>query len=209
MKIYQIVSEDENLIERPVGRFKRAGQAVGRFFGSDVASGQEDISDEANNLKKQLSQWMGRSGIKKGQLTFDDLETFLNRVGYGGLAADELEKAKSQKTFGQRVKDKAKAVGAGAKAGVDAAKTAYQQASQESITEQESEFLSNAVIDRILLAVVQKASRQGGGEFQKGKFASSPKGKRARIPTDVTKILSKLPKDEQEKIVQAITKTAG
>jgi hypothetical protein len=213
MKIHQIISEDQDLEEAPVGMLKRAAQAGARYFGSDTASGAEDVSDEANKLKKQLAQWMGRSGISKGTLTFDDLEKFLGMSGYGGLAADELEKAKSQKTLGQKAGSKLKAVGAGikgaAQGAVKGAVDGARAASQESMYEQEAEVLDNKVIDRILLAVVQKAARQGGGGVERGKYASSPKAKKARIPRDVTKILSKLPKDEQEKVIQAITKKAG
>lgn len=210
MKVTQIISEDESLDEAPVGMLKRGSQAVRRFFGSDEAEGEEDISDEANRLKKELSRWMGRSRIRSGQLTFDDLENFLNTAGYGGLAAAELEKAKSQKTLGQKVKSKVRATGAGAKAGVGAAKAAFKQASQESIVEQETEFLSNTVVDRILLAVVSQAAKSSTKGITKGKFAANKTAtKKPKLPADVVKIISSLPKDQQQKLIAAITKTAG
>jgi hypothetical protein len=216
MKIHQIISEDRDLEEAPVGMFKRAAQAGARYFGSDTASGAEDVSDEANKLKKQLSQWMGRSGIKAGTLTFDDLEKFLGMAGYGGLAAAELEKAKSQKTLGQRAGAKLKAIGGGikgaAQGAVSGAVAGARAANQESMFEQEAEVLDNKVVDRILLAVVQKAARQGGGGVERGKFATGAASKGAtkpKLPADVVKIISGLPKDQQQALISAFTKKAG
>lgn len=204
MKIYQLVAEDQDLDEAPVGKLQRAGQAIGRFFGSDHASGQEDISDEANELKKNLSRWMGRSGIKKGQLTLDDLETFLDQVGYGGLAASVIDQARNHKSLGQRVKDKAKAVGAGARAGVDAARTAYRQASQESINENETDFLDNKLVDRILLAVVKKAAKTGSKDFKKGKFAQDSKSSDSKGSNKVDDILKSLSDEEKSQLAAAL-----
>jgi len=188
MKIHQIISENRDLEEAPVGMFQKAGQSIGRYLGFDSAAGAEEVSNEANQLKKQLSRWMGRQGIKSGTLTFDDLEEFLGMVGYGGLAAAELEKAKSQKSLGQKAGAKLKAVGAGVKGAaqgaVAGARSGYQSVSQESINEN-SEALSNAVVDRILLAVVQKASRKGS-DVKKGKFVK-PTKPAADLNTDAQK----------------------
>lgn len=233
MKVHQIVSENSEIEEAPVGMFKKGAQALGRYLGSKTAAGAEEVSDEANELKKELSRWMGQAGIKSGTLTVDQLEKFLAKAGYGGMAAGELEKlrtAKQQKSdarqkkiqnFGQRVG----AGIAGAKAGMQAAKSTYaQRAPQESVFEEAGAPLNNAEVDKVLLAVVKQAALNQGGGAKRGKFAAPPadkaaagapsgnaaaKKKKPRIPSELVSIISKLPPEEQQKIMQALTKKAG
>lgn len=188
MKVYQIVNEDIQVDEAPVGMFKRGAQSLGRYLGSKSAAGAEEASIEANELKNELSKWMGSAGIQKGTLTVDQLEKFLDRKGYGGIAANELtslRQASQQKSdarnkkiqnFGQRV---GAGIGA-AKAGIGAAKSTYaQRAPQESIVEQESAPISNAEVDRLLLAVVKKAAQNQAGSGKKGKYAAGSPAKAA------------------------------
>jgi hypothetical protein len=186
MKVYQIISENNEIDEAPVGMFRRAGQSIMRYLGSKHAAGAEEVSDEANNLKKELSVWMGRSNIKKGQLTLDDLEKFLNMKGYSGIAGSELEKmrqdqakrsADRQEKF-RRAGQTVGALGQAARAGFKAAGDTYAQKrpqprATESIFEQEAIPLTNQEVDKLLLTVVQKAARDSSFNIQKGKFAGS------------------------------------
>lgn len=183
MKIYQIVNEDIRVDEAPVGMFKRGAQSLGRYLGSKSAAGAEEASIEANQLKNELSKWMGSAGIKKGTLTVDQLEKFLDRKGYGGIATGELaamRQASQQKSDARnkKIQNVGQRVGAGisaAKAGIGAARSTYaQRAPQESIVEQESAPISNAEVDRLLLSVVKKAAQNQAGSGKKGKYASAP-----------------------------------
>jgi hypothetical protein len=233
MKVHQIISENPEIDEAPVGMFKKGAQALGRYLGSKTAAGAEEVSDEANGLKKELARWMGQAGIKSGTLTVDQLEKFLAKAGYSGMAAAELEKLRTAKqqssdarqkkiqNFGQRVG----AGIAGAKAGVAAARSTYaQRAPQESVFEEAGAPLNNSEVDKVLLAVVKQAALNQGGA-KRGKFAADPapaktapgagtgapseKKKKPKIPADVVSIISKLSPEEQQKIMQAITKKVG
>jgi hypothetical protein len=90
MKIHQIVSEDKNIIERPVGRLRRAGQAVGAKLGSKSSQAKLSVTDDANQMKKDLKVWMAGSKIKKGQLTLDDFKSFLTQKGLPTDSVDQL-----------------------------------------------------------------------------------------------------------------------
>lgn len=224
MKVYQIVNEDIQVDEAPVGMFKRGAQSLGRYLGSKSAAGAEEASIEANELKNELSKWMGSAGIQKGTLTVDQLEKFLDRKGYGGIAANELtslRQASQQKSdarnkkiqnFGQRV---GAGIGA-AKAGIGAAKSTYaQRAPQESIVEQESAPISNAEVDRLLLAVVKKAAQNQAGSGKKGKYAAgspaapatgSPAAPAAepKVSSKVLDLVSKLTPAEKSQLASLI-----
>jgi hypothetical protein len=116
----------------------------------------------------------------------------------------------------QKAGAKLKAVGAGikgaAQGAVSGAVAGARAANQESMYEQEAEVLDNKVVDRILLAVVQKAARQGGSGVERGKFATGAASKgstKPKLPADVVKIISSLPKDQQQALISAFTKKAG
>lgn len=227
MKVHQVISETNDLDEAPMGFLKKAGTAAMRYLGSQTAAGAEKTGDEANALKKQLKQHMGAIGIPKGQLTVDQLEDFLNKAGYGGMAAAELEKlraAKQQKSDAraQKIQRFGQKVGAGisaAKAGMQAAKSTYAQRSpQESMFEaDQSAPLTNAEVDAVLMAVVKQAYAKNA-PVKKGKFAApsaepskdkTAKKAKPKIPADIVSIMQKLSPEDQQKLMQAITKKAG
>jgi len=218
MKIHQIISEDRDLDEAPVGKIARAGQAIGRYFGSAAASGAEDVSDEANNLKKQLSKWMGGASIAPKTLTIDQLEQFLQKAGYGGMAAKELQalRANRKPSLGQRAKAGIKA--AGAAAGTAAGKVGqtiknvsgvvpHSQINQ-GMYEQADQPLTNKEVDKVLLSVVRQSYAKAGKDIKVGKYANQGTEK-PKLPADVVSIISKLPKDQQQKLIAAFTKRAG
>ena len=102
MKVYEIVVEDKNLSEKPVGMVKRGLQKIGAYIGSGAAAASDAVSAEANKMAKELKAWMSGSGLK--QITIDDLENFLDQKGYGGVAEKAIAdaKKKSQKKRGGR-----------------------------------------------------------------------------------------------------------
>jgi hypothetical protein len=217
MKISDIVCEHSDLEEAPVGFLRRKGQTLGRYLGSQSAAGAEAVSTEANDLKRQLKKYMGGAGIKTGQLTIDQLETFLNQAGYGGIAAGELTKmrqaqqqksdARSQKIqkFGQRVGAGISAIGAGAKA---MGSEYRRRAPQESMYEQETAPLTNAEVDKILLSVVKSAYARGP-EVKRGRFGKSVPAAKTKdaMSANVQQILQSLSADEKNQLKAALAGT--
>lgn len=88
MKINQIISENENLTEEPVGRLKRAGHKIGSKLGSRGSQAKLDVANDANEIKKNLKAWMDGSGIGEGQLSVDKFKRFLDQVG---LPTDKID----------------------------------------------------------------------------------------------------------------------
>lgn len=188
MKIHDIISESADMNEAPAGWLKQKARGLGAKLGSAKAATTLSVGDEANALKKELAAWMAGGGIKKGQLTLADLENYLNLKGYGGLAKAELtqlrkgardaEAAKAAKSAARSAKMQAVGYRAGQMAG--AAGSAIQGAASKvagaagaaGISEAPALAnapLSNQEIDKVLMAVVQKAYRTGA-DFEKGKF---------------------------------------
>ena len=110
MKVYEIVVEDKNLSEKPVGMVKRGLQKIGAYIGSGAAAASDAVSAEANKMAKELKAWMSGSGLK--QITIDDLENFLDQKGYGGVAEKAIADAKKKSSDTQNAIGKAgKALG--------------------------------------------------------------------------------------------------
>ena len=81
MKVFEIINEDDNVNEKPMGMLKRAGLGVMSKLGSKSAQAKLDVGQDANQTKKDLSVWMAGSGIKKGTLQPDQLKGFLRQKG--------------------------------------------------------------------------------------------------------------------------------
>lgn len=222
MKVYQIVSESSEVKEAPMGALSGAFKKTKRYFGSQSAAGELDVGNEANDLKKKLQRFMGGAGIKKGTLTVDQLEDFLNKAGYGGIASSELDKVRQQSAARlKKIQSVGQKVGAGisaAKAGFNAAKDTYKQrAPSESVNEAEGAALSNSDIDKILIGVV-KQSYAKNAEVKKGKFANksapasaspAPSATPDKLPADVVQMLNKLSPEQKKAVAAALGTTAG
>lgn len=108
MNVYEIITENKNLNEKPVGMVKRGLQKIGAYIGSGAAAASDAVAAEANKMAKELKAWMSGSGLKK--LTIDDLENFLDQKGYGGVAEKAIASAKKKSN------DTASAIGKASKA---------------------------------------------------------------------------------------------
>jgi hypothetical protein len=93
MKIKQIIDENAELIERPIGRLARTGYKIGSKLGFQTSKAKLAVADDANEIKKNLQAWMAGSGIKKGELLVKNLKSFLNQVG---LPTDQVDNLLSQ-----------------------------------------------------------------------------------------------------------------
>ncbi len=190
MKISDIISESTDLDEAPAGWLRQKARGLGARLGSKTAATTKATGDEANELKRELKAWMAGSQIAKGQLTVDDLETYLKQKGYGGLAKAELdqlrksERAKAQAQAAKSAARSAKMQAVGYKAGqmAGAAGRAIKNASgvvphgnvSEARRNPTTAPLTNAEIDKVLMAVVAKAYKTGSN-FEKGRFAQPDK----------------------------------
>jgi hypothetical protein len=90
MKIHQIVSEDRDIEEAPPGRLSRTFTNVGAKLGMKGSQAKKSVTDDANQMKKDLKVWMAGSKIKGGQLTLDDFKNFLNQKGLPTDSVDQL-----------------------------------------------------------------------------------------------------------------------
>lgn len=190
MKIYDIISESNDLDEAPASWVGQKLRGLGAKMGSKTSATTKATGDEANELKRELKAWMAGSRIGKGQLTADDLETYLDQKGYGGLAADALAmvrkkdtdaaSAAAAKAAARSAKMQAVGYAAGQAAGTvgRAAGRAGQAiknmsgvvpAGQVSEAAPADVPLTNPEIDKVLMAVVAKAYKTGAG-FEKGRF---------------------------------------
>ncbi len=188
MKIHDIITESKDLNEAPAGWLKQKARGMAAKMGSGKAATTLSVGDEANALKKELAAWMAGGGIKKGQLTLADLENYLNIKGYGGLAKAELTQlrkgardaaaasaAKSaaiqakMQAVGYRAGQAAGAVGGAVQSAASKLAGAAGAAGISEAAPGANAPLSNQEIDKVLLAVVQKAYRTGA-DFDKGKF---------------------------------------
>jgi hypothetical protein len=95
MKIHQIISEDRDLDEAPMG----IGSKIGNKIASKIpglrgaARARLDVGNDANAMKSDLANWMAGSGIKKGQLSVQDFKNFLTQKG---LPTDKVDPMFSQ-----------------------------------------------------------------------------------------------------------------
>jgi hypothetical protein len=93
MKIHQIVSEDRDLDEAPMGMLSRVGQKIKSKIPGEIGSraqGALAAGDDANAMKKDLARWMGQAGIKKGQLSVTDFKSFLTQKGLPDNQVDSV-----------------------------------------------------------------------------------------------------------------------
>lgn len=100
MKVYDVISESVEVDEAPMGWMNKLGTKIKSKVPGEIgrrAAGGLESGNEANNVKKELAGYMGRARIGKGQLTMQQLMTFMNQKGYG----DNLKAiAKSVRTPG-------------------------------------------------------------------------------------------------------------
>jgi len=86
MKVYDVISESREVDEAPMGWMNKLGNKIKSKIPGEIggrAAGSLEAGSEANAVKKELATYMGRSGIGKGQLTMQQLTTFMTQKGYG------------------------------------------------------------------------------------------------------------------------------
>lgn len=81
MNVYDIIAENNDLNEAPMGMMKRAGLGIASKLGNKSARVKLDVGKDTNSMKKDLITWMAGSGIKKGTLSPDDFKNFLGQKG--------------------------------------------------------------------------------------------------------------------------------
>lgn len=85
MKLSEIISESDNILERPMGIIKKAGLGIASKFSSKSA-GKLASGSEANELRKDYDFYLGSS---KQQATADSLLKFLGQEGHPTDAAQK------------------------------------------------------------------------------------------------------------------------
>jgi hypothetical protein len=88
MKVYEVLTESnaQDLTEAPMGMFNKLGQKIVSKVPGQIgarATGALQAGGEANKVRSELSQYMGRAGIARNALTPQQLATFLTQKGYG------------------------------------------------------------------------------------------------------------------------------
>ena len=95
MRVFDIVAENNDLIEAPAGMLKQMGRKIGaKALGAVGAkgtaaglAGAAKTGDEANELKVALKGYAGETGKNLKQLDATDLSAFLQSKGYPTTAA--------------------------------------------------------------------------------------------------------------------------
>ena len=90
MKIYEVISEEENIQEAPVGRLRQLGRKAASYGYSKIgargaarAKGRQiDVDTEANRIKDDLTTTIKGAGEKMKDVTIDYFENFLTQVGF-------------------------------------------------------------------------------------------------------------------------------
>lgn len=95
MKVYDVISESVEVNEAPANWFAQKARGLGAKLGSRSLATTLATGDEANELKSELRAWMKGSKIPSGALTPEDLETYLDQKGYGGIAKPIIDKMRS------------------------------------------------------------------------------------------------------------------
>jgi hypothetical protein len=81
MKVYDIISEDKEVVEAPVGMLKRAGQAVaGKVSKTQARKGE--VSKEANAVFKDLKVTFKGADYDLNALPVEKFKEFMQGKGY-------------------------------------------------------------------------------------------------------------------------------
>jgi len=91
MKVYDIISEDTEVDEAPVGMLKRAGQAIAGTV-SQAAAGKSETSKEANQVFKDLKVQASRGEIDLDSMPVDKFKSFMQQKGYDDNLDQQIEK---------------------------------------------------------------------------------------------------------------------
>lgn len=212
MKVYDVISESVEVDEAPAGWLAQKARGLGAKLGSKSSATTLATGNEANSLKSELRAWMKGSKIPSGGLTPEDLETYLDQKGYGGIAKPILDKMRSgaaaksiardarTQAAGYKVGQAAGAISRAAGAAGAAIKNAAGVNPPPPVSEapvgmppapggpsspignSPSKPLTNREVDQVLASVVAQAYKTGAG-FEKGRFG---KDKAAPAPAAST-----------------------
>jgi len=166
MKVYDIIAEETDVAEAPVGAIKQAGRKLAAKglskIGMKGKAGQiatkVDVGDEANRVKQELQQYMAGSGIKKGELSVNDFINFLKNVGF------------SQQEITKTIRKHAPKQQQDAKATLVASEF-----------DEIHEAIDMRVADKVIRDLVQIGFKaQAGGKQARSKYATQKTGKKAK-----------------------------
>jgi len=93
MKVYDIISEDADVAEAPVGMLKRTGQAIAGKF-SQAAAAKGESSKEANQTFKDLKVWASRGDLDLKNLPVGDFKRFMQQKGYDKNLDQQIDRFK-------------------------------------------------------------------------------------------------------------------
>lgn len=106
MKVYDVITESR---VDEIGGIVDKGLAR---LGNKQAATNVDMRREAELMKKEFKIYFKSKGGKKGQVTIDDLESYLDQKGLGGVANDAIQAIRQDKAARDQAKqDKIQAVG--------------------------------------------------------------------------------------------------
>jgi len=91
MKVYDIISEDEEVAEAPVGMLKRAGQKIAGTV-SQAAAGKSETSKEANQVFKDLKIQTSRGELDLNNMPVEKFKSFMQKKGYDDNLDQQIEK---------------------------------------------------------------------------------------------------------------------
>lgn len=105
MKIYDILIENDDIDEAPMGFSSKIGNKIlSKIPGAgSSAKARLAVGNDANTMKKDLVAWMSGSGIKKGTLLIDDFKDFLGQKGLPTDQVDAMLARQRQATGGEDV----------------------------------------------------------------------------------------------------------
>jgi len=91
MKVYDIISEDKEVAEAPVGMLKRAGQKIAGKV-SKTAAAKGESSKEANQTFKDLKIWAARGDLDLKNLPVEKFKSFMQQKGYDKQLDQQINK---------------------------------------------------------------------------------------------------------------------
>jgi hypothetical protein len=125
MRVQDIIVENKDLEEAPVGLLKQVGRKIGAKAASAVGmkgtaaklSGAAEVGDEARQLKVALQGYAGKTGINIKQMQGPQLAAFLKSKGYPNMHLQGVQGIMTPKQIDQAImtaaQDAAKADGDG------------------------------------------------------------------------------------------------
>ena len=111
MRIHDIIAEDKELDEAPVGLLKQVGRKLGAKAAGAIGmkgtaaklSGAADTGDEARQLSVALKGYAGQTGINLKQMQGPQLAAFLKSKGYPNMHLKGVDGIMTPKQMDQAI----------------------------------------------------------------------------------------------------------